>query len=187
MSEVFLTSKQERFALNYVKSPDMNATEAAIQAGYSPKTAYAIAAENLRKPQILERITQLRKAAEDKTIASVVERKQVLTEIVRGRISQFVDGNRINATVSDINTAAIAEVTTAEIRVGRGEDAPVIDVTKLKLRDPIAAISELNKMEGVYDTRTIVNNDNRSVNIMVRSEEAKQLIEGINERFKDNS
>jgi phage terminase small subunit len=31
---------------------DFNATQAAIRAGYSPKTAYSIGAENLTKPEI---------------------------------------------------------------------------------------------------------------------------------------
>lgn len=45
-----LTPKQQRFVAEY--AIDLNATQAAIRAGYSPKTAYAIGAENLKKPQI---------------------------------------------------------------------------------------------------------------------------------------
>ena len=45
-----LTPKQRRFVEAYLL--DMNATHAAIRAGYSPKTARAIGAENLTKPNI---------------------------------------------------------------------------------------------------------------------------------------
>jgi phage terminase small subunit len=45
-----LTPKQIRFVDEYLI--DLNATQAAIRAGYSEKTAYAVGAENLRKPQI---------------------------------------------------------------------------------------------------------------------------------------
>ena len=45
-----LTSKQQRFVEEYLV--DLNATQAAIRAGYSPKTAYAIGSENLTKPEI---------------------------------------------------------------------------------------------------------------------------------------
>ncbi len=45
-----LTSKQELFCKEYLI--DLNATQAAIRAGYSEKTACAIGTENLRKPNI---------------------------------------------------------------------------------------------------------------------------------------
>ena len=45
-----LNEKQKLFIDYYIQSG--NATQAAKKAGYSPNTAYAIGAENLRKPQI---------------------------------------------------------------------------------------------------------------------------------------
>lgn len=45
-----LTPKQRRFALEYLV--DLNATQAAIRAGYSKHTAYSIGSENLKKPEI---------------------------------------------------------------------------------------------------------------------------------------
>jgi phage terminase small subunit len=47
---VALTAKQQRFVEQYLI--DLNATQAAIRAGYSPRTAAQIGAENLRKPDI---------------------------------------------------------------------------------------------------------------------------------------
>ncbi len=47
-----LTPKQAAFVAEYVK--DSNATQAAIRAGYSEKTAGAIGFENLQKPEIIE-------------------------------------------------------------------------------------------------------------------------------------
>ena len=49
-----LTDKQERFVQEYLV--DLNATQAAIRAGYSPETAGAIGCENLKKPNIKARI-----------------------------------------------------------------------------------------------------------------------------------
>ena len=48
---VKLTRKQQLFCQEYLAN-GYNATQAAIKAGYSAKTAYAMGAENLRKPQI---------------------------------------------------------------------------------------------------------------------------------------
>lgn len=52
-----LTAKQQRFIEEYLI--DLNATQAAIRAGYSEKTAYAIGEENLRKPVIKAEIERL--------------------------------------------------------------------------------------------------------------------------------
>ncbi len=49
-----LTAKQQLFCKEYLV--DLNATQAAIRAGYSKKTAYSIGFENLKKPEIQEEI-----------------------------------------------------------------------------------------------------------------------------------
>ncbi len=54
-----LTDKQKRFCEEYLI--DLNATQAAIRAGYSEKTAYRTGADNLRKPQIEEYIAKRQK------------------------------------------------------------------------------------------------------------------------------
>jgi phage terminase small subunit len=51
-----LTAKQIRFVAEYLV--DLNATQAAIRAGYAPKRADAIGYENLRKPEIAEAIAE---------------------------------------------------------------------------------------------------------------------------------
>lgn len=51
-----LTQKQKRFVEEY-KANGGNATQAAIKAGYSEKTAYSIGEENLRKPEIQEALS----------------------------------------------------------------------------------------------------------------------------------
>lgn len=53
---VALTEKQKRFVDEYLI--DLNATQAAIRAGYSENTAEVIGYENLRKPQIAEKVQE---------------------------------------------------------------------------------------------------------------------------------
>lgn len=59
-----LTAKQQRFVDEYLI--DLNATQAAIRAGYSEKTAAETGYENLRKPQIAEYIESKQKKLEEK-------------------------------------------------------------------------------------------------------------------------
>lgn len=61
-----LTHKQERFCEEYLI--DLNATQAAIRAGYSKKTAQRIGSENLSKPLIADYITEKREELSDKAL-----------------------------------------------------------------------------------------------------------------------
>ncbi len=60
-----LTPKQQRFIDEYLI--DLNATQAAIRAGYSPRTARAIACENLAKPDIQEAIAEAKRERSEAT------------------------------------------------------------------------------------------------------------------------
>jgi phage terminase small subunit len=60
-----LTPKQQAFADYYIQSG--NATEAAIKAGYSEKTAKQIATENLSKPYLASYIKEKREKLSQKT------------------------------------------------------------------------------------------------------------------------
>ncbi len=88
-----LTARQRAFILEYAK--DFNGTQAAIRAGYSRKTAYSIASENLRKPEIKSEIESeflKRTIGLDETLAR-------LSEQATANIGDFIvinpDGDRI--------------------------------------------------------------------------------------------
>jgi phage terminase small subunit len=60
-----LTPKQQRFVDEYLI--DLNATQAAIRAGYAQKAAYATGAENLKKPQIAAAIAAKQAVRSERT------------------------------------------------------------------------------------------------------------------------
>jgi phage terminase small subunit len=72
-----MTPKQQRFVEEYLI--DLNATQAAIRAGYSSKTAYAIGEENLRKPEISEAIQA---AMDERSSRTEITADYVLQSIV---------------------------------------------------------------------------------------------------------
>lgn len=76
-----LTSKQQRFCDEYLV--DLNATQAAIRAGYSKKTAKQIAQQNLTKLDIQEYIKKRMAKKEDALIAKQDEVLQTLTRVLR--------------------------------------------------------------------------------------------------------
>lgn len=77
-----MTDKQQRFCDEYLI--DLNATQAAIRAGYSNKTARQIGTENLSKPAIKEYIENRMAEKEKNLIADQDEVLKYLTSVLRG-------------------------------------------------------------------------------------------------------
>lgn len=77
-----LTAKQQRFCDEYLI--DLNATQAAIRAGYSKKTAGSISTENMQKPLIKEYIEKRMAEKEKNLIADQDEVLKYLTSVLRG-------------------------------------------------------------------------------------------------------
>ena len=76
-----LTPKQQRFVDEYLI--DLNATQTAIRAGYSEKTAKEIGSENLTKPNIAKAIEEAR--------AKLAERTGITQEYVLSNIQKVVE------------------------------------------------------------------------------------------------
>ena len=170
-----LTQKQETFCVKYFELG--NATEAALIAGYSPKYAATHTTRWLNMANISTRLQELRDRAEDESVANVLERKQILTEIARGRVGNHLDEDQRIKQGVPLTSASIHELETVDVKIGKGENAKLAQITKIKLHNPTQAIDLLNKMDKLYTDGAMVSVDNRSININVGSEKAKELTE----------
>lgn len=81
MSEKKLTAKQQRFCDEYLI--DLNATQAAIRAGYSEKTAYSQGQRLLKNVETKEYIEQRMADKDAKLIADQDEVLKYLTSVMR--------------------------------------------------------------------------------------------------------
>lgn len=111
-----LTDKQKAFCDYYLES--LNATDAAIKAGYSKKTARKIGSENLTKLDIKKYIDERLKEIEDARIAKVDEVMKFLTSSLRGEVEEEV----------------VSVMSTLE-----GETKPVIIKKQISAKDRIKA------------------------------------------------
>lgn len=145
-----LTPKQERFVAEYLI--DLNATRAAIRAGYSAKTADKIGAQLLGKTGVA---AAMRAAMALRATRVEVEADRVLQEIAR---VAFFDPRRLFDTdgqplpihqLDDDTAAGIAGLETA-IERKRGEDAGVTVIRKYKIADKNSALEKLAKHVGLY-------------------------------------
>lgn len=78
-----MREKQKKFCDEYLK--DRNATQAAIRAGYSKKTAYSIGNENLKKPELKAYIKQQLEQIRSEDIADAAEVLEYLTDVMRNK------------------------------------------------------------------------------------------------------
>lgn len=91
-----LSEKQKLFAQEYVK--DTNATQAAINAGYSERAARSIASRLLKNEEVKSYITELMAEIKSKKIADATEVLEFLTSIMRGEEQEY---SNISVTVED--------------------------------------------------------------------------------------
>lgn len=151
-----LTAKQAAFVQEYLV--DLNATQAAIRAGYSKKTAYSIGQENLCKPEIQEAIQEeMRKRAERTEITA----DKVLKEFAK---LAFFDprklfdekGNPKDITELDDDTAAA--LAGLDVVQDIDPDTGITSYTKkYKLASKQAALDSLGRHLGMFLDRTEVN------------------------------
>lgn len=145
-----LTAQQRLFIAEYLI--DLNATQAAIRAGYSEKTARQIGAENLTKPVIAQAIeTALAKRSERVEITA----DRVLQEL--GRLA-FFDPRRMYADdgsplpVDQLPDDVAACIGGIDIVIERtGEEAhEVSTVRKYKVNDKFGPLKLLGQHVGLF-------------------------------------
>lgn len=154
-----LTGKQEKFCREYLI--DLNLTQAAIRAGYSKKTAYAIGSENLRKPQIQEFLRGFRKNISEKNDNLS---QKVIDELVRigfSNVQDFItDGNTIRD-ISQIDRQTASPVASVKKSVTTfGEDGHK-EVVEFKLWDKVGALEKLGRHLGIFEL------DNKQKNAVI--------------------
>ena len=138
-----MTKKQKRFVEEYLI--DLNATQAAIRAGYSPETAYSIGQEKLKKPEIKIRIDR---AMAERSKRTGVNADRVVAELAK---IAFVNAEDvIDAETATVKPDAAREDTAAiqSVKVKTfGEDGLEREI---KMADKIKALELLGKHLGMF-------------------------------------
>jgi len=147
-----LTQKQENFTLNLFQG--MTQREAWIQAGYSDRYSPSIidinACRLADKTKIKLRLDELRAEAAEGAVMSLQEMLETHTEIARARVGHLLDDSQRIKQGADLNNAAIQELETQDVLIGKGENAKLAQITKIKLHDPVRSMQEIAKLGGHY-------------------------------------
>jgi phage terminase small subunit len=143
-----LTERQKTFVAEYLV--DLNGRQAAIRAGYSPRSATQTASYNLARPVIAEAVAE----EQAKRLAVIDMRaEEVLSELAAIARANFLDYMRIDEAgepVIDLSgldrtrAAALADVTVESLTTERK-----IRRVRVKLQDKLGALDRLARHYGL--------------------------------------
>ena len=173
-----LTAKQRLFVREYLL--DLNATQAAIRAGYSRRTASEIGYENLRKPQIMSAIEEALRQFGGITQTRLIE------ELSRLAFSDIGNVVAWDNDVEHVSTAAlggpkgeaagVTKVITFRVtvlpsaKIDPAARAAVASISqgvggemRIKMHDKIPAIDKLARVLGMYRDKTNVTSDTQQI------------------------
>ena len=163
-----LNGKRQLFVLEYLK--DLNASAAAVRAGYSPRTARQQAYRMLQEPEIAEAVSraQAERAERCRIDADwVLER---LARIADSDIRRIFDGRELKLPedIDDATAAAVAGIEVVTVAKGQGE---VEHVAKIKFWDKRAALVDIGRHLGMFKDKVDVEHSG-GVTVVLNGDEA---------------
>ena len=170
-----LTAKQQRFVDEYLV--DLNATQAAIRAGYSQKTARQVGAENLTKPVIADAVA---KAQASRSERVQIDADWVLTRLASEATADLADIYDEDGGLKPVHdwpliwrqglVAGIEAV--EEFETVDGERRSIGMVRKVKLSDRIKRIELIGKHVDVQAFKDQIEHKG-GINLTVNKEDAE--------------
>ncbi|MCC2717266.1 terminase small subunit [Finegoldia magna] len=129
-----MNNRQQLFCEEYLK--DLNATKAAIRAGYSEKTAYSQGQRLLKNVEIKNRLQEIREKIQDENIATIKDIEEFLSLSLNGEMEEEV-------------ISVVAEI--------EGSSKVVKTKKQISLRDRIKAAELLGKRYGLWADKVDIN------------------------------
>ena len=189
-----LTDKQRRFCEEYIV--DLNATQAAIRAEYSEKTAYSMGQRLLKKVEAQEYIKQLK---EERVARTQIEADRVIYELSLIAFSNAADyaavvekeltiegpeGEPIKVLDDDGNPVTyrtVEPVLTKDLTADQKRALAVIkkgrDGFEVRPYDKVRALELLGKHIGLFEDKVKVNGEINNPMSGLTTEDLKKLIE----------
>lgn len=151
-----LGEKQRLFVAEYLI--DLNAKQAAIRAGYSPRTAEQQGSRLLSNAKVAAAIAEAKAKRSERT---EITQDRVLEEFAKIGFANIEDyivivgGEPVIdlSAMSRDQAAAVSEVTVEDFKDGRGEDARDVRRVKFKLHDKHAALVSLARHLGMFNDK----------------------------------
>lgn len=142
-----LTAKQARFVEEYLV--DLNATQAAIRAGYSERTAKAIGCENLTKPDVIAAVS----AAQDKRTKKVELTQEWVLERLAAEAEDHGEDSTASARIKALELLGKhIGMWPNKVKVEGSVDVEISEVvvrTRAEARAALSTLAEASRVPGL--------------------------------------
>jgi phage terminase small subunit len=199
-----LTDKQRMFIEEYLI--DLNATQAAIRAGYSEDTARQIASENLSKPYIQEAIQEAKQERIERTKITQDKVLQELAKIGFANIKDYLSvedfeieaGFELDENGQPDKSKPIKKLVrgvkifeTEQLDDDKASAISEIRQTKtgisLKLHDKIKALEDIGRHLGMFNDKLNINADVVTQDVtQLSKEERKKKLQELRDKLGDS-
>lgn len=150
-----MTEKQERFVEEYLI--DLNGTQAAIRAGFSPKTAAEQACRMLKGGHVKDAID---KAMAERSKRTGITQDRVLRELARLAFVNPADVMNLNEAVvmDEASLDDLAAIASVKVKTIPTEDGEIVE-REVKLYDKNKSLDMLSRHLGMYNDKLEVKNE----------------------------
>lgn len=162
-----LTPKQERFCQEYLI--DLNATQAAIRAGYSAKTADVQAARLLGNVQVQRFVDDLKK---ERAAVTGITAERVLTEIAKLAFfdpRKLLNNDGTPKGIHELDDDTAAAVAGVEVVTKGNDDVGYADILKIKIADKGQNLERLGRHLKLFTERIEVTDASDLANRMAEA------------------
>lgn len=154
MAAKALNPKQTRFVAEYLI--DLNATQAAIRAGYSAKTAQPISSRLLSNVMVAAAVAEGQAALAAQAGVTAEKIVKELAKLGFSNMQDYVGVTSDGSPFVDLSAvdrdkwAAVGEITVDHINKRDGDETKTVERVKFKLSDKRAALVDLGKHLGMF-------------------------------------
>lgn len=141
-----MTPKQQIFCDEYLI--DLNATQAAIRAGYSEKTSYSIGVENLNKPEIQNYISEKQLERSKRTEITADRVLEEFAKIGFANVQDFVNGGNSVLELKGLPSEKAAAVSAVKTTINEMSGSIT---TELKFHSKVAALEMIGRHLGMFE------------------------------------
>lgn len=180
-----LTNKQEMFCREYLT--DLNATQAAIRAGYRPKGAHVTASRLMAKPVVRKHIEKLKTERAERTQITSDYVLKRLVEIDKLDIRDILLDNGDIKQISEWSEGWRRSIQSVEV-VAKKEGGETVFVKKVKIPDKIKNLELLGKhieVSAFKDKMELTGKNNSELIINVTSPEAKENLKQLRDKLQN--
>lgn len=151
-----LTARQERFVAEYLV--DLNATQAAIRAGYSPKTAQEQASRLLSNVMVAKLVEEKRQNHQQNTGITAERVLREVAGLAFFDVRKLVNADGSPKAITDLDDETARAIQGIELQTVKDGENDLALVRKYKIADKNAALEKLMKHLGLFEKDNSQNN-----------------------------